>query len=47
MPPPPDPVNPPTGGSHEAGLIETPCFIQPLHWNIAVVGPIPTCHIEF
>jgi hypothetical protein len=47
MPPPPDPVDPGTVGSHEAGLIETPCFIQPLHWNTAVVGPIPTCHLEF
>jgi hypothetical protein len=47
MPPPPDPINPPTGGSHEARLIERPCFNTPHDWDYAGAGPIPVCHIEF
>jgi hypothetical protein len=47
MPPPPDPVNPAPVDSHRASLIETPCFMTPLHWDVGLVGPIPVCHLEF
>jgi hypothetical protein len=47
MPPPPDPVNPAPVHSHRASLLETPCFMTPLHWDVAVAGPIPVCHLEF
>ena len=30
-------------GEQGALLVDAPCFIQPLRWNIALDGPIPRC----